>query len=201
MKKIVKKINILSFILGAIIFGSISLVSAYTLFASSTDFTPTDANWDAENVQSAIDDLYLKCNKKLNVQKYSFNDSYGVSIASRPVQITLEAGDYVIVVEYYRAWNGPGSAIERNISDPYAAITCSKNCISKNVSNYWYYHRGTQAVASSSYVKYMLANSLYYVRVLDDDTIISTNFITDVSNVAPSNVDLTAIKITNWKND
>ena len=54
------KKNILSFILGAIIFGSISVVSAYTLLASNTGYTPSDETWDVDNVKDALDNLHTK---------------------------------------------------------------------------------------------------------------------------------------------
>ena len=60
MKKIFKKSNILSFVLGAIIFSGITSVAAYTLFANDIGFNPRDNNWHVDNVKDAIDDLYDK---------------------------------------------------------------------------------------------------------------------------------------------
>ena len=59
MKKIVKS-RVFAFILGAILFGSIGVVSAYTLFANDIGYTPNDATWEVSNVKDAIDDLYEK---------------------------------------------------------------------------------------------------------------------------------------------
>ena len=58
MKKIFKKSNIFAFILGALIFGGIVGVSAYTIFADDIGYTPKDTNWEVDNVKDAIDDLY-----------------------------------------------------------------------------------------------------------------------------------------------
>ena len=52
------KNNIISFILGALIFGSIGIVSAFSLFADNVGFTPYDNTWNVDNVESAINDLY-----------------------------------------------------------------------------------------------------------------------------------------------
>ena len=60
MRKILKKNNIFAFILGAIIFGSIGVVSAYAIFANDIGYTPKDTTWEVDNVKDAIDDLYAK---------------------------------------------------------------------------------------------------------------------------------------------
>ena len=63
MKKILKS-RVFAFILGAILFGGIGVVSAYGLFAKDVDFTPSDNTWKKEtgdeitNVEDAVDELY-----------------------------------------------------------------------------------------------------------------------------------------------
>ena len=57
MKRILKKSNIFSFLLGAVIFGSIG-VAASTIFANDIGYTPKDTTWEVDNVKDAIDDLY-----------------------------------------------------------------------------------------------------------------------------------------------
>ena len=51
---------VLSFILGAIIFGSITGLFAYAINASDTSFSPNDNTWNVNNVSSALDDLYTR---------------------------------------------------------------------------------------------------------------------------------------------
>ncbi|MBR1416545.1 MAG: hypothetical protein IJ572_01860 [Bacilli bacterium] len=64
MKKLFKMSNILSFLLGAIIFGGIVGVSAYSFTSDDVEFTPKDSTWkksngeDIGNVKDAIDELY-----------------------------------------------------------------------------------------------------------------------------------------------
>ena len=67
MKKIFRKSNIFAFILGAIIFGGIGVVSAaYTIYANNIEFTPSNSSWkkangdNITNVKDAIDDMYDK---------------------------------------------------------------------------------------------------------------------------------------------
>ena len=72
MKKIIKN-PIFTFILGALIFGGIVGVSAYTIFANDIGYTPNDTTWkksngeDITNVKDAIDELYTKANSKSNI--------------------------------------------------------------------------------------------------------------------------------------
>lgn len=55
------KKNILSFILGALIFGTCSYTFASYLYrAEDIEFKPTNSEWNATNVNEAIDDLYNK---------------------------------------------------------------------------------------------------------------------------------------------
>ena len=67
MKKFLTS-RIFAFILGAVIFGGITAVSAYTLFASQIKYTPSDNTWkkangeDIINVSDAVDELYIKAN-------------------------------------------------------------------------------------------------------------------------------------------
>lgn len=64
MKKIFSKSNILSFILGALIFGCVAGVSAYVIYAGDIQYTPSDSTWkksngeNITNVEEAIDALY-----------------------------------------------------------------------------------------------------------------------------------------------
>ena len=66
MKKFIKN-NIIGFILGAVIFSTIT-VFAYDLFANNIGYTPIDDTWkkidgsSIDNVKDAIDDLYHKAN-------------------------------------------------------------------------------------------------------------------------------------------
>ena len=64
MKKVFKKGYIFSFILGAIVFGSVGTYAAYSVLADNIGYTPKDTTWkkandeDITNVKDAIDELY-----------------------------------------------------------------------------------------------------------------------------------------------
>ncbi len=59
MNKVLKS-RIFSFILGAVIFGGIVGVSAYSILASDIEYTPQDATWEVDNVSDALNELYIK---------------------------------------------------------------------------------------------------------------------------------------------
>ena len=59
MKKIFKS-RVFAFVLGALLFGSIGVVSAYTILANDIGYTPSDTTWEVDNVKDAIDELYIK---------------------------------------------------------------------------------------------------------------------------------------------
>lgn len=60
MKKIFRKSNIFSFLLGAVLFSGITVVVAATILAKDVSYTPKDNTWKVDNVKDAIDDLYTK---------------------------------------------------------------------------------------------------------------------------------------------
>ena len=62
MRKILKS-KLLFFVLGALIFGSISAVFAYTYASSEIGFTSIDTTWEVENVNEAINYLHSPLKK------------------------------------------------------------------------------------------------------------------------------------------
>ena len=68
--KWISKSNVISFILGAIIFGGISSVVALTIASKDVSYDNGTSGSAKDNVQEAIDELYVKVKnfKKLNVQ-------------------------------------------------------------------------------------------------------------------------------------
>ena len=65
-----KKEYIIGFILGAILFGTISITYAYTLFASDVEYSSRDDKWNATNVKNALDDLMYMLLKLVHLVFY-----------------------------------------------------------------------------------------------------------------------------------
>ena len=82
MNKVFKN-PLITFILGAIIFGSISTVFAYSNFSPDVSYTPKDIAWNVDNVSDALDEL-----------RTTFTDyDYGTQTTSRySVWETIELG-------------------------------------------------------------------------------------------------------------
>ena len=98
MKKIIKS-RVFAFVLGAIIFGSIGIVSAYSIFANDIEYTPKDTTWkksngeDITNVKDAIDELYSKADLADNYDNKTYIQD-GISVYDDRVTI-LSGGYYV----------------------------------------------------------------------------------------------------------
>lgn len=78
MKKFIKS-RIFSFMLGAVIFGSIS-VYAYSLKSSDISFNPENSEWQVTNLEEAVNYLYSvskEYNKEINIPNLYFNDKGG----------------------------------------------------------------------------------------------------------------------------
>ena len=59
MKKIIDKNTIFSFIISGIIFGSIGIYATSLYNGKDISYTPTDASWEVNNVNDAINSLYI----------------------------------------------------------------------------------------------------------------------------------------------
>ena len=75
MKNLIKnkKKEIISFILGAILFSGVGAYAAVTFVASDVTYTPSDTTWSVTKVDKALDDLYSTCgtsNSKVYLNKY-----------------------------------------------------------------------------------------------------------------------------------
>ena len=88
MKKILKKIgkiisnNILGFIIGAIVFGSVGVYAATTIASSIVTYDNSTSGGSSTNVQGAVDELYNLA-----------NTSHCASVSGNTV--TFKVGDYV----------------------------------------------------------------------------------------------------------
>ena len=73
MKRILKS-RLLYFILGAVIFSSVS-VFAYSIIANQVGFNPLDSTWDVSDTAEALDDLNYRINS-FNVEATELNGTY-----------------------------------------------------------------------------------------------------------------------------
>lgn len=96
MKKYIKS-NIFSFILGAVIFSTFSVYATVSILSGQVDYTPRDNEWNVENVEDALDDLYdIAKNSGGNTSGfvgYSFDYDYTGNVQTFNVPAT---GEYKI---------------------------------------------------------------------------------------------------------
>lgn len=132
--KLFKKDNILAFLLGAVIFGSIGVVSAYSILANDIGYTPNDTTWEVDNVKNAIDDLYTK--KFLSsLKNYEIVASQGSTSTRKNVSISYAAqkdGIAIAIIFGYSAYgtNYVNTAItttSNNIIHPKIAGSVDRN--------------------------------------------------------------------------
>lgn len=96
MKKIINN-PIFTFILGALIFG-VAGVSAYTMLANSISYTPKNSAWKVNNVEDALDSLYIS----KTADNYSTEEKIvGTWIDGKPI--------------YQRTWTGLSISLSANV--------------------------------------------------------------------------------------
>ena len=169
MKKIIKN-PIFTFILGAVIFGGIVGVSAYTIFANDIGYTPKDTTWkksngeDITNVKDAIDELYE--HTKLNFNEISSVYYNGDRIV-KSLSTKLNKGKYIvsIVKSDSLRWDDASSSRSKRTSP---MVTCDKNC---NIDLLSGYINNVKSSVNNSFNG--TAHELYYIDILDDETTIT----------------------------
>lgn len=107
MKKLVNS-KLFYFILGAIIFGSITSVLAYSFGANSVEYIPLDQNWKKQdgtsisNVKDAIDELHLVINKFGTFTSVAGNNT--ISIGFVPEKLIITRDGFPITFVYQRSF-------------------------------------------------------------------------------------------------
>lgn len=122
MKKI-----IFAFILGAVIFSTITAIAVTQINANQITYTK---NGTDTTVDAALNDLYTEANKdiltrlNLSSSKITTNDSYGFRIPNRSTTLDLTTGSYLVVVAYHDTGGVTGTS---NVSNNSNIISLSYN--------------------------------------------------------------------------
>ena len=108
-----RKSNIFSFIVGAILFGCIGTVAAYNMLAKDVKYTPKDSTWNVNNVEDAIDELYGKVIKGEILYEENLYDKASLTLKtyefteSRNAILIVSASHGNDVNSYYHQLNTP----------------------------------------------------------------------------------------------
>ena len=186
MKKI-----ILGFILGLIAAGSITVVVAYNYNAKDIEYTPKDSNWNVNNVEDAIKDL--KETKSITIGN-SFYDMKAGNLTSRTTSLSLTKGKYIIAVIHSSAWSRPGY-VETTDTNEFIPIKCDKEkCSIKQISGHSIHGTSSGTSYGSARATNMIAYSLYYI-VLPNDDVVSSEWVTNDANEFRQTFILDAVKV------
>ena len=125
MKKVLKS-RIFAFIVGSIIFGSIGVVSAYTILANDIGYTSKDTTWKVDNVKDAIDDLYTNANTTITVlnNQISNKDTEINSLNGRISELEeqIDSQDNAVTVSFNIPTSG---TITKNVGFKPTFISCT----------------------------------------------------------------------------
>lgn len=132
MKKI-NKSHIFSFILGVIITASIVGVSATILYsASEIGFTPTNPNWNVDNLESAINDLYNNQNNNVSSDMSTYLTSIETFKDSNKMDEIISNSTYTNFI-----FNNNNSIIALDNSNPLVSNDTSKVIYNTQYDSTW----------------------------------------------------------------
>ena len=186
---------IIAFILGGVVFGSITGVVAYNYNAKDVSYTPSDSNWNVDNVEDAIKDLKVYKDigdfNKTNFGDTVINNSYGNG-SLKTTSLELEPGNYLINVVAADAYGSSDSTTYNRIDNDGMSINCDDNCSYKKISNRYLSYR----YSTNNNLRATAVGSLYLVSIKSKTTI-SSSYNSGTSNSSTHTISMymTANKI------
>ena len=201
MKRIFKN-PIFTFILGGILFGSITGVVAYSYSSNDISYTPKDTNWNVDNVGSAIDDLY---NNRISENAFGtvlYSSSQGDKIGKRSTSLNVSKGKYIIAAVKGTNWCSSESSwpnlntSEFNLGSDYENLSCNNadNCTIKQLGKYWNRIRPS-SMSSCGYTHYSVMSYLYYVDVKSSSENVLSYITEDAYTYSGTSVTIIAIPV------
>ena len=173
------------------IFGSIGVVSAYTILANDIGYTPKDTTWEVDNVKDAIDDLYSNSIKKIIFNTFGtvkYSDTLtNISTTSRTHSITLQKGKYLVL----RIDSGGWTQGNVKINEPNTRILNSNdnNTIIQEIYGRTYQNSGT-----GDFLAHLIIN-FYYVEISDNEDTLFYDYVSGSNGSLPVTQALNAIPL------
>ena len=93
--KIINRSVVVAFILGGIIFSSITGVIAYQFSAKDISYTPSNSNWKVNNVSDAIDELELY--KQKSSSTLLWTNTNPTIFGPQTISLNITDYDYIII--------------------------------------------------------------------------------------------------------
>lgn len=161
MKRVFKN-PIIMFILGALTFGGMGTIFAYSIISSNVGFTPKDTSWNVDNAEDALNYLYNN-SLKFEVDNKYFASYYGTESATKTISKKVPKGKYIVSSSDSIGTTWSSS----NFSKESDAITlqCDKNCKITKIDEH-----NTLASGKGYCDSY---HAIYKVDVIQNDTTIT----------------------------
>ncbi|MBR1416335.1 MAG: hypothetical protein IJ572_00765 [Bacilli bacterium] len=170
------KRKIVSFILGALIFGSISTVFAFSFLSSDTEYIPSDNTWDVDNVSDAIDYLHILSDNPLyKVSSTNVLGTYGQAhgTSNYNVSINTTKGKYLVALIY--SYSGAMTTCNYvNTRDSTVYLTPT-NGTCTIIDSKGFTSSGSSRYNSSQYFDQKLDFVFYRCTFAEDGTLVSNN--------------------------
>ena len=193
------KTKLFYFILGAIIFSSITAIAITGINAREVSYT--DSSNNETNVKSALDNVYANLNTKMALNSFGtpiYNTNQG-DMQTRTSSITLNRGKYLIIkataLGSYTSTTSSQQTITNMTNTP-GAISCTNNCVIRNIFSY-----NNKVTSSGKYDSaiYTFTNNiqhLFYVEIVEDQTTVSGSYtVNTTSTQATVYVNMIAVPI------
>ena len=175
MKKYIK-VSIISFILGAIIFGSVGVLASQ-IFARDIKYNDT-------NVESALNDLYSKANKEITFGTAEYSNNNSDNVGNKSTSLNLSKGKYIInVIVGIGSLNDASLNLANNVTLP---LNCT-NCTTQKISGKEYVYTASGIFYDGQHTFAITSNTMYYVEVTADNETITYSR-TDSPNSIISNI-------------
>lgn len=169
------------------------LISTVGVYA--VNYLASDVTYKNTTVESALNDLYSKISSTISFDNAIQSSSEGSRISKRTTSITLDKGKY-IVSAVSNLSSFPSESNSSNNTNKILNIICDNTvCNYKNLSNLQTISTGTTKIDTTSYVSSNIVNSLYYVEITKDNTIVTSSLEVSASDKTTSSVILQAIPI------
>ena len=187
MKKVLKS-RIFSFILGGLVFGSISAYATTQIFASQVTYENT-------TVDQALNELYAKSNKEYTSSDVTYSTKQGNAETEKTTSIQLNKGRYIIFASSAFGWPSTSSTSKDLIATSHN-ISCTKNC-SKSLIYGWYNEPHSTQEYNNRYETIGMQTRAFYVTVIEDGTTVTVTATTNYPdlNTISQAVQIGAVKL------
>ena len=191
----ITKYDIFFFVLGAIIFSSINIVFAYTLNATNVGFTPTEKDWQVDNVYDALEYIHnvdLEVLMSLSSDKVNGTYKQAHGSSSNNLSANFTKGTYFIML-YYSYGGGVQATNYSSITADAIGITPTNGTCNK-VDGATYQSGGNSVAYSSNYrFRNILRFGFYICNFTSNGSVVTSTYGTN--NYDPDTYVMRYIKI------